>query len=137
MQPVIVVLDPKKTDEPRNHESLTIVGVLGQPEDAPLLHPFLESTNDYVVLGAAKALLRLGDKEKALKALVRLTEQDARKHLYYVTEALYVLREVEHPEYRSLVLRVLAAINKTEGIQPNWLNEFLLLASDAKDDVWK
>lgn len=137
MQPVIAVLDPKKTDAPANHESLTIVGILGQPEDAPVLYPFLESTNDYVVLGAAKALLRLGDKEKALKALIRLTEQDALKHLYYVTEALYVLREVEHAEYKSVVLRVFASIDKTEGIQPNWLNGFLLLASGEKDDVWK
>lgn len=137
MQPIIEVLDPRKTDDPRNHESLTIVGILGQPEDAPLLYPFLESTNDFVVIGAAKALLRLGDKEKALKALVRLIGQDARTHLFYVTEALYVLREVEHPEYRSLVLRVFASIDKTEGIQPNWLNSFLFLASGVKDDAWK
>jgi hypothetical protein len=137
MQPVVGVLDPKTRDAPTNYESLTIVGILGQSGDATLLYPFLESTNDYVVLGAAKALLRLGDRAKALEALVRLTEKDARKHLYYVTEALYALREVEHPEYRSLVLRVLATINTTEGIQPNWLNGFLLLASDVKDDVWK
>lgn len=137
MQTVIIVLDPKKKDDPRNHESLTIVGILGRLEDASMLYPFLESTNDYVVLGAAKALVRLGDKAKAMEALVRLTEIDALNHLYYVTEALYVLREAEHPDYRSLVLRVLATIDKTEGIQPNWLNGFLLLASGVKDDVWK
>lgn len=137
MQPTLRVLDPEKSDDPTMHESLTIVGMLGQPEDAPVLYPFLESTNDYVVVGAAKALLRLGDKVKALDALVRLTEGEPKKHLYYVTEALYALREVEHPKYRHMVLRVLAAIDKTEDIQPNWLNGFLLLASDVTEDAWK
>jgi hypothetical protein len=137
MQPTLGVLDPKKRDDPTMYESLTIVGMLGQQDDAPFLYPFLESTNDYVVVGAAKALLRLGDKTKALRALVRLTEGDPKTRLYYITEALHVLQEVEHPGYRDIVLRVLATIDKTESIQPNWLNAFLFLASDVSEDVWK
>ena len=137
MQPTLGVLDPKKRDDPTMYEPLTIVGMLGQQDDAALLYPFLVSTNDYVVLGAAKALLRLGVETKALQALARLTEGDPKKHLYYITEALYVLREVENADYQDIVLRVLATIDKTEGIQPNWLNGFLLLASDVSEDVWK
>lgn len=133
----ITVLDPEKKDDPRNHESLTIVGIMGKAEDAALIYPFLESTNDYVVLGAAKALLRLGDKTKATESLVRLTEKNLGEHLYYVTEVLYVLREIEYPEYKSLVLKVLDRVDETEGIQINWLNGFLLLASGVKEDVWK
>ena len=138
MQPVLPVLDPAQLDNPRMHESLAIVGILGRPEDAKALYPFLQSTNDYVVLGAAKAVIRLGDKTKGLEALSRLTEKDPLKHLYYVTEALHVLKEMSHPHLKTIVLRALSSVERTEGIQPNWLGEFRLLAADVTgNDVWR
>ena len=103
-----------------------------------MLHPFLESTNDYVALGAAKALIRLGDRAKGVAALSRMTERDPSKHLFYVTQALYALKEMEHPELRTMTLRVLSTVDRIEGIQHNWLTEFLLLAAQVTDnDVWR
>ena len=123
-------------DEAAMGPSLTIVGILGNAKDANALYPFLDSTNDYVLLAAAKALIRLGDKAKAVEALSRLTEKDVREHLPYITEALYVLREINHTEFEEMVLRVLSEVDKQDRIQPNWLNGFLLLAAEVKDDVW-
>ncbi|MDH3251570.1 MAG: hypothetical protein OEM41_02195 [Ignavibacteria bacterium] len=138
MQPVLPVLDSARSDNPRMHETLTIVGILGSPKDAEALYPFLQSSNDYVALGAAKAVIRLGDKTKGLEALCRLTEKDPSKHLYYVTEALYVLKEMDHTELKTMVLRVLSSVDRAEGIQPNWISEFLLLAADVTaSDVWR
>ena len=136
-RPPIPVLDAEKADRPEMHEPLTIIGMLGGAEDANALHPFLESPNDYVALGAAKALIRLGDKPRAIAALARLAQKEVPKHLYYVTEALYALRELKHPEFEKLVLGVLARIEKGDDIQPNWLNGFLFLASGVKADVWE
>jgi len=138
MRPVLPVLDPAQSDNPRMHETLTIVGILGRPEDARALYPFLQSTNDYVAFGAAKAVIRLGDKSKGVEALCRLAGKDPSEHLYYVTEALHALREMDHPDLKSMALRILSSVDRTEGIQPNWLGEFLLLAADVVgNDVWK
>ncbi len=138
MRRVLPVLDPAQLDNPRMHESMTIVGILGRPEDAKAVYPFLQSNNDYVALGAAKAVIRLGDKTKGVEALCRLADKDPAEHLYYVTEALHALREMDHPELKSIVLRILSSVDRTEGIQPNWLGEFLLLAADAVgNDAWK
>lgn len=137
MQPVLPVLDPEQLDNPRMHEALTIVGILGKPDDAKALYPFLQSTNDYVAVGAAKAVIRLGDKKKGMEALLQLTTKTPAKHLYYVTEALHALKEMQHPDLEARVLEVLSAVENAEGIQPNWLGEFLLLAADATTkDVW-
>lgn len=135
--PPIAVLDPAKIDRPEMHEPLTIVGMLGGAEDASALHPFLKSQNDYVALGAAKALIRLGDKPRATAALIELAQRDVLKHLHYVTEALYALRELKHSEFDRLVLGVLARVLKEEDVQPNWLNSFLFLAAGVKADVWE
>ena len=138
MRPALPVLNPTKSDDPRMYETLTIVGILGNPEDAKALYPFLESTNDYVALGAAKALIRLGDRTKGVEALSRLTERNPSKHLFYVTQALYALKEIGQPELRTMTLRVLSTVDRIEGIQPNWLAEFLLLAAQVTDnDVWR
>ncbi|MGK7875783.1 MAG: hypothetical protein AB4426_21555 [Xenococcaceae cyanobacterium] len=138
MQPILPVLDPAELDNPRMHETLTIIGIMGRPEDAKLLHPFLESPNDYVALGAATAVIRLGDKTTGLEALRGLTIKDPSKHLCYVTEALHVLREMEHPELESMVIGVLSSVDRSKGIQPNWLSEFLILAADVTSkDVWQ
>ncbi len=138
MQPVLPVLDAAQLDNPRMHETLTIVGILGNPDDARALHPFLQSTNDYVVLGAAKAVIRLGDKTRGMEALRRLTTKDPSKHLYYVTEALHHLREMGHPEIESMVTRALSSVDRSERIQPNWISNFLLLAADVLgEEVWK
>jgi hypothetical protein len=136
--PNLWILDPAKRDDPEMVATLTIVGILGDRKDAKALHPFLRSTNDYVVLNAAKAVIRLGDRARGVEALSRLTESDPREHLYYVTEALWALIELGHPELETLVTRVLAAVERTEGIKPNWLSEFLLAAAQAADaDVWR
>ncbi|GEM_PF-3639695 len=133
--PVLTVLDPSKADQADMYDSLTIVGILGTAEDAKALYPFLESTNDYVVWGAAKALLRLGDNEKALEAMVRLLKQDPRQHLHYMTEALCVLKEAQHPRLKELVIEAVSALEATEGIQPNWVSEFLLQAAEVVPGV--
>lgn len=137
MQATLPVLDATSLDDPRMHETLTIVGVLGKPKDAKALYPFLESTNDYVVLGAAKAVIRLGDKKKGMAALRRLTTKAPANHLYYVTEALHVLKEMQDPELEAMTIRVLSSVDRAEELQPNWLGEFLLLAADITGtDVW-
>lgn len=134
---VIPVLDVLKRDEPRMYQSLTIVGILGDIDDARALYPFLESANDYVAWGAAKALIRLGDKSKSIDAVRRLAEKDVSQNLYYVTEALYLLREIDDTEFQETVLRILSRVQQEDDIPPNWLTKFLLLASDVKKDVWE
>lgn len=137
MLPPIPIIGPANRDDPRIYDALTIVGVLGKREDSAALRPFLESTNDYVVLGAAKALIRLGDGAVAVDTLVQMTTKDPAKHLYYITESLYVLKEIGHPEFESITLRVLAAVENVEALQTNWLTPFLLLAAEATDHhVW-
>jgi hypothetical protein len=131
------VLDPAKVDDPRMDHSLTVVGILGKPEDAAALSPFLKSPNDYVVLEAARAVIRLGDRAKGVEALCRLADLDPVEHSFYVTEALRVLKEVDHPGLKAMVLRVLSTLDRGKGIQPNWTSDFLLLAADVVgDDVW-
>ena len=116
---------------------LTVVGILGKPSDAEVLYPFLQSTNDYVIFGAAKAVIRLGDKKKGTEALQRLAGKDPSKHLHYVAQALYALKEMQYPELETIVIDVLSSIDRSEGIQLNWLNKFLLLAADVTSkDVW-
>jgi hypothetical protein len=125
-----------KSDDPAVVRSIVVVGILGRPEDAAKLGRFLDSENDYVAWNAAVALLRLGDTKNGSDALVRLTKREPGKHLHYVTEALRTLREIAHPRYEELVRAALAAVDRTDGIQPNWLSEFLLLAAEVEKDVW-
>ena len=103
VQPELPVLIQENRDNPAIVDTLTVVGILGKSEDAPLLYPFLESTNDYVIVGAAKSLIRLGDKNKALVALVHLTDQNPKEYLPYITEALHILKEMQYPQYRELL----------------------------------
>jgi hypothetical protein len=133
--PVLGVLDVRKLDDAEMGHPLTIVGLLGRPEDAAALRPFLKSGNDYVVLGAAKALLRLGDKAEAVEALSALTAKDPKEHLYYITEALLVLKEIGYPEYKATVLRVLSVVDSRDDIQLNWLDSFLMLAAEVDGDI--
>ncbi|MCP4580923.1 MAG: hypothetical protein GY839_04855 [candidate division Zixibacteria bacterium] len=136
-QSFLPVLNPEQLDNPRMHETLTVVGILGKPGDAEKLYPFLQSTNDYAALGAIKAVIRIGDKKKGMEALRRLASWDPSKHLGYVTEALYALKEMQDPELETIVIDVLSVIDQSEGIQLNWLNRFLLLAADVTSkDVW-
>jgi hypothetical protein len=134
---ILPVLDAASSDDPRMHETLTIVGMLGRAEDADALYPFLQSTNAYVAIGAAKAVLRLGQQAKGVEALLRLTQLDTTRELPYVTEALRLLKELNHPGLDTIVRRVLASVDRGQGIQPNWVSEFLLVAADiAGPDVW-
>jgi len=130
-------LKAAKLGDPGMHYNLTIVGIMGKPGDAETLYPFLKSANDYIVLGAAKAVIRLGDKKKGMEALRSITIKEPSKHLSYITQSLYALKEMRHPELETIVNDVLSSINQSEGIQPNWLNEFFLLAADVTSkDVW-
>lgn len=68
---------------------------------------------------------------------LRLTQLDPTRDLPYVTEALCVLKEMNHLGLDTIVRRVLASMDRGQGIQPNWVSEFLLVASDiAGPDVW-
>lgn len=100
------------------------------------LQPFLDSKNDYVAIRTAVAVIRLGERVKGGDALVRLTKRDPAKHLCYVTAALRFLKELEHPEFRLTLLDALAAVDRDEGIQPNWVSDFLLLAAEIDGNVW-
>lgn len=115
---------------------ITVVGVLGTAEDATQLHRFLDSENDYVALHTARAVIRLGDTEKGTEALVRLAKREPAKHLHYVTRALRLLKELEHPQFKPTLVHALGAVDRTEAIQPSWLNEFLLLAVEIDENVW-
>ncbi|HEX5138410.1 MAG TPA: hypothetical protein VFY93_15650 [Planctomycetota bacterium] len=126
---------PERPD-PALVRAITVVGILGKRGDSPQLERFLDSENDYVALHAAVAVIRLGDTEKGAGALVRLTERDPAKHLHYITQALHLLKEIEHPEFKPALLHALAAVERTEGIQPNWLSHFFLLAAEIDGSVW-
>lgn len=133
----ITPLNPDTLNDPKSHNSLTIVGILGRREDAPALYPYLKSQNDYVLLGAAKALIRLGDREKGVEGLMRLIDQDPKEHLYYMTAALQVLREMKHPQLKPAVQQALAIFKRTPGVQPNWYSGFVRLAAEVVgDEVW-
>jgi hypothetical protein len=134
----VPVLDPARLEEPGDKDAITIVGILGRPEDATALLPYLGSSNPYVALAAARAVLRLGDRSKGVEALCRLAERDPVKELWYVTEAFKVLKQVGHPGLPAMVLKVLAAVDRDETVQPNWVSGFLLIAADiAGNGVWK
>ena len=57
-RPAIAPLVGKDAHSNQIHEAVTIVGVLGSAEDARALHPFLQSENDSLALGAAMAVIR-------------------------------------------------------------------------------
>lgn len=129
---------PPRMDDPNIDEAITILGIIGKPEDAVALYPYLQDTNPYVAIAAARAVIRLGDRERGTETLCRLTELDPAKNLFYVTEALHALRELDHPRLKEMTLRVLASIDGGRPVQPNWVSGFILLAADvAGNDVWK
>ena len=54
-----------KLDNPNFSEaSITTIGILGDNDDAKALYPYLESTNDFLALCAAKSVIRLGETGK-------------------------------------------------------------------------
>jgi hypothetical protein len=116
-------------------DTIAVVGMLGGPKDAAALHPFAASENDYVALTAAQALFRLGDEDKSRETLERLIAREVTKHLHYITEALHVLKEIDRRAFEASVPPVLARARSKEGIQPNWLNGFLLLAAEVQADA--
>jgi hypothetical protein len=136
-EPAIPVLDISHQDRPEMSGSLTIVGLLGDVEDAKRLHPFLESTNPYVALSACIAVIRLGDKAAGDKALCSLIDRVGLKDGYYTIQALYALREVDRPAFVRLARRILAQTRGQEGIDPSLLNAFLMLAAEADENALK
>jgi hypothetical protein len=125
------VLDTARLDDPEMHRPITIVGLLGDGDDAASLRAFLRSTNPFILLAAAKAMIRLGHRDDGLNALRELTTWDPKEHLHYITEALHALRELECSGLKAIVERVVAAVDGVEDIQPNWMSGFLLLAADV------
>ncbi len=129
-------------ENPRTDLALTIIGLVGEPGDAAALRPSLDAENDYVALTAAKAAIRLGDEPAGVATLLRLARQEPGEHLHYVTEALYALRELRHPDLQALVRSMLARVDAANqsrpgGVQLNWLNSFLRLAADVLgEQVW-
>jgi hypothetical protein len=129
-------LKSAKLDDPGIYRFLTVVGILGKPADAEALYPFLESTNSYVASGATKAVIRLGDRKKGMEAFRRFAWDPSRSP-FYSTRALYVLKEMQDPELEAIVNKILASIDRIDGLGPEWLNSFLLFAADVTDqDVW-
>jgi hypothetical protein len=136
-EPGLAVLDPSKKDDPEMARPVELVGLLGSAEDVSAVAPFSASANDYVALAAAKAMLRLGDRDKAAAALAQLAGRDPKEHLYYVTEALRVMQEMKHPAFKDHVLKVWEAVKSDQTIQANWWSDFALLAAEVAPGVLK
>jgi hypothetical protein len=85
----------------------------------------------------AKALIRIGDNKKGMEALEGLAMNEQNGHTHYSAEALYALKEVQHPELEKIANRVLSAVNNNEELRPNELNAVLLAIANATGkDVW-
>jgi hypothetical protein len=131
-------LDTTRVDDPSICQTLTTIGILGKLSDARMLYPYLQSSNDYVLMTTAKALIRIGDKKKGMEALEGLAMNEQNGHTHYSAEALYALKEVQHPELEKIANRVLlSAVNNNEELRPNELNAVLLAVANATGkDVW-
>ena len=126
------------SDDPAAGASLQLLGLFGSEKEIPLVEPYLVSTNDYVALQAAIALIRLGSKDHALQALADIARRDPLPdHLFYITESLYALREMKYPGYPKLLDQVIQRVDKADSIPGPALTSFLLLAAQTKPDVWK
>ncbi len=129
-------LKSAKLDDPGMYGTLTVVGILGEPSDSEVLYPFLQSTNEFVASIAVQAVIRIGDRKKGMEAFRRFT-WDPSKSPFYSTGAVYALKELQDPELESIVNNILASIDQIEGLGPEWLNAFLLLAADVTNKyVW-
>jgi hypothetical protein len=133
----IAPLDPSRTDDPQSMDALVIVGLLGRREDAEALRPFLASGNVHVALNAAKAALRLGDREAGIETLERIAAGDPAKDPFSVTEALYALRDARAPGLEALVEDALARVRVAEYLEPNLSTPLRLLAAEFVDDAWE
>jgi HEAT repeat protein len=129
-------LKSAKLDDPGIYRFLSVVGILGEPGYAEVLYPFLESSNDFVISTAARAVVRIGDRQKGMEAFRRFA-WDPSIHPYYSMTALYALQEMRDPELERIVNEILASIDQIEGLGPEWLNAFLPFAADVtRKDVW-
>jgi HEAT repeat protein len=134
--PSLKVLEDKNWNEPRIVTTINLVGLFGEPNDAAKLLPALRSENDYVLLNAAKALHRLGHKKPAVEALKKLAKKDVGHHLFYVTEAIYALKEIGDDSYQDLIAGAMAKGKELETVSPNILNHFLFLAAEDDENCW-
>lgn len=129
-------LKSAKLDDPGIYRELTVVGILGKPSESEALYPFLDSANEFVASIAAQAVVRIGDRKKGMEAFRRIA-CDLSKSPLYSTTALYALKEVQDPELETMVNDILALIDHSKEIRPEWLNPFLLFAADVTSkDVW-
>ncbi|UCE65071.1 MAG: hypothetical protein JSU85_09320 [Candidatus Zixiibacteriota bacterium] len=130
-------LKAAKLDDYSVYRTLTIVGIMGKPDDAAAVYRFLQSPYDDIAYTAAIAVIRLGDRTKGLETLRRLASWDSSKEPPYMLQALYALEELQDRELEAIVLDGVASIDSSEGIPPNIHNSFLLLAANVTNkDVW-
>lgn len=96
----------KKPDDPAVGSTAILLGVIGKAEDIPRLRLLLNSTNEYNIVEAAKALIMLSDTSTALGALRQLADWQCEesKNNYYPMRASWLLQHIEQTKKAPLEL---------------------------------
>ncbi|MEN8254852.1 MAG: hypothetical protein ABFR33_05215 [Verrucomicrobiota bacterium] len=104
---------------PHVAENIQVIGIIGNPDDASVLTPYLESSNPYVVQAAAVALVRLGHKNEGVYALRGIVDQvGTPETLYYLVNSLRLLAEIDSEYFRDTIVEFSEKINRLEFITP-------------------
>jgi hypothetical protein len=117
-------------DDAKAADTIRFFGILAKPDDAHVIERFANSPNDYVQLEAAKALLRMGLRDKGTKTVERILAKDCGSSLAFQTQALFVLRAVDRLRFKAAYRRLQQRIQADPGrdkIKPGWLHEYYVL----------
>jgi len=113
-------------NNPSNGRYIMFVGLLGGQKEIEEIKKYMQSSNDYILLETVKALIRLGDNQDALVIIKELLLKNIKEHLYYQTETLYILAELDRAAFENEYRKIRKLIDEDLSIQPNWLNDHFL-----------
>lgn len=116
---------------------LELLGVIGSPETAPVVEPFLVDNNPAIVRAAAVAAFRLGKKAAAIKALRKISAGPVkREKLESVVDALGLLSQIDAPAFQEASLKALERCDQEPDLHPGHLTSLLMLISTFDSTRW-
>jgi len=71
-----------------------------------------------------------------VQTLKRIINKTVKENLYYITESLYALREVQYSEFKLLIPEILKKVKQEKDIQAYWMSAFLMLAAEVDENAF-